>query len=116
MVYCVFIRFRLDPGAFMVDITQIFHSFIVDERHRDLRLFWHRDNATYGCRKAAEVGNSAFGSDVKELVDKNFFVDDALKSVVTPAKAIHALERACVMLAPANLRLYKIVSSYPKVT
>ena len=49
--------------------------------------------ATYGLRKTAEVGESEFGSDAKELVDKNFYVDDALKSVATPAKAIDLLKR-----------------------
>ena len=80
----------------------MFHSFLIDERHRDLlRFFWYRENdpakplteyrmrvhvfgntsspavATYGLRKMAEVGESEFGSDAKELVEKNFYVDDA---------------------------------------
>ena len=99
----VLIRFCQDPVAFMADIEQMFHSFLVDERHRDhLRFFWYQDPAkslteyrmrvhvfgntsspavaTYGLRKTAEVGESEFGSDAKELVDKNFYMDDALKS------------------------------------
>ena len=29
----------------MADIEQMFHSFLVDERHRDLlRFFWYQDN------------------------------------------------------------------------
>ena len=70
----------------------------------------------YGLRKTAEVGESEFGSDAKELVDKNFYVDDALKSVATPAKAIDLLKRTRAMLATANLRLHKIASSHPEFT
>ena len=41
----VLINFRQDPVAFMADIEQMFHSFVVDERHRDLLwLFWYQDN------------------------------------------------------------------------
>ena len=134
----VLIRFRQDPVAFMADIEQIFHSFLVDERYRDLlRFFWYQENdpakplteyrmrvcvfgntsspavATYGLRKTAEVGESEFGSDAKELVDKNFYVADALKSVATPTKAIDLLKRTRDILATANLRLHKIASSHP---
>ena len=128
----VLIRFRQDPVAFMADIEQMFHSFLVQEKHRDLlRFFWFKDNdptkplteyrmrvhvfgntsspavATYGLRKTAEVGESEFGLDAKDLVDKNFYVDDAVKSVATPSEAINLLRRTQAMLATANLRLHK---------
>jgi len=99
----VLIRFHQDPVAFMADIKQMFHLFLVDKRHRDLlRFFWYQDNdpakslteyrmrvhvfgntsspeaATYGLRETAEVGESEFGSDAKELVDKNFYVDNQI--------------------------------------
>ena len=64
----------------------------------------------------AEVGESEFRSHAKELVDKNFYMDDGLKSVATPAKAIDLLERTWNMVATANLRLHKIASSRPEVT
>ena len=70
----------------------------------------------YGLRKTAEVGESEFGSDAKELVEKNFYEDDALKSVATPAEAIDLLKRTRDMLATANLRLHKIASSHLEVT
>ena len=125
----------------MVDIEQMFHSFLVQEKHRDLlRFFWFKDNdptkplteyrmrvhvfgntsspavATYGLRKTAEVGESEFGSDAKDLVDKNFYVDDALKSVATPSEAINLLRRTQAMLATANLRLHKFAWSHSEVT
>ena len=137
----VLIRFHQDPVAFMADIEQMFHPFLVKEKHRDLlRFFWFKDNdltkplteyrmrvhvfgntsspavATYGLRKTAEVGESEFGSDAKDLVDKNFYEDDALKSVATPSEAINLLRRTQAMLATANLRLHKIASSHSEVT
>ena len=127
---CVLIRFRLDPVAFMADIIYRWREAqgppissgmktITQQSSWQTIEFWKPKSptgATYGRRKAAEVGDFGFWSDVKELVDKNLYVDDALKSVATLAKAIDLLERAWVMLAPANLRLHKIVSSHPKVT
>ena len=41
----VLIRFFQDPVAFMADIEQMFHSFIVQEDHRDfLRFLWYKAN------------------------------------------------------------------------
>lgn len=36
----ILIRFRQDPVAFMADIEQMFHSFVVREDHRDLLRFF----------------------------------------------------------------------------
>ena len=60
--------------------------------------------ATFCLRKTAEVGEQEFGSDAKEFVQINFYVDDGLKSSATP------------MLGAANLHLHKIASSHPEVT
>ena len=137
----ILIRFRQQPVAFMADIEQMLHSFLVQDSHRDLlRFFWYKDNnldrelteyrmkvhvlrntsspaiATYCLRKTAEVGEQEFGSDAKEFVENNFYVDDGLKSVADPGKAIDLLHRTHAMLATANLRLHKIASNHPAVT
>jgi hypothetical protein len=77
----VLLRFRQNPTAFMADIEQMFHSFVVKEEHRDfLRFLWYKRNdldgevieyrmrvhlfgntsspavATVGLRKTAQVG------------------------------------------------------------
>jgi len=45
----VLIRFRQNAVAFMADIEQMFHSFLVRREHRDLlRFFWYKDNNTDG--------------------------------------------------------------------
>ena len=134
----ILLRFRQDPVAFVADIEQMFHSFLVQERHRDLlRFFWYKDNdpngelseyrikvhvfgntsspavATFCLRQTAEVGEQEFGSDAKEFVHNNFYVDDALKSSATPTEAVDLLTRSRAMLAEANLHLHKLASSHP---
>ena len=71
--------------------------------------------ATFGLRKTAEVGEPEFGSDAKEFVDNDFYVDDGLKSMPNSQQAIDLLQRTQAMLATANLRLHKISSNDPKV-
>ena len=137
----VLLRFRQDIVAFVADIEQMFHSFLVQEQHRDLLQFiWYKDNdpngelteyrmkvhvfantsspavATFCLRKKADVGEQEFGSDAKDFVYNNFYVDDGLKSVANPAEAIDLLTRTRAMLATANLRLHKVASSHPEVT
>ena len=137
----ILIRFRQQPVAFMADIEQMFHSFLVREDHRDLlRFFWYKDNdpngelieyqmkvhvfgntlspavGTYCLRKTAEAGEQEFGSDAKNFVDNNFYVDDGLKSVAEPTEAVDLLRRTQAMLATANLHLHKIASNLPEVT
>ena len=71
--------------------------------------------ATFGLRKTAEDGAATYGPETKNFVDRNFYVDDALKSVPTSSEAIHLLKNAKDMLQSANLRLHKIVSNNPSV-
>ena len=136
----ILLRFRLNSIALMTDIEQMFHSFMVREDHRDfLRFFWHRNNnpneeaveyrmkvhlfgntsspaiATYGLRKTAIVGECKYGTDARDFVENDFYVDDGLKSVPNCEDAIELLHRTRAMLAAANLRLHKIASNNPKV-
>lgn len=132
----VLIHFRQEPVAVMADIQQMFHCFIVREDNRNyLRFLWHKDNdihkevidfrmkvhvfgnspspavATYGLRRTAQTGEEEYGSDARQFVEKNFYVDDALKSFPTAKEAIDLLTRTKEMLATANLRLHKIISN-----
>ena len=138
----ILIRFRQHPVAFMADIEQMFHSFLVQKEHRDLlRFLWYKDNdpdgglieyrmkvhvfgntsspavATFCLQKTAELGEE-FGSDAKEFVHNNFYVDDRLKSVPDSAEAVDLLSRTQAMQwrYAYNLRLHKIVSNDPNVT
>lgn len=136
----VLIRFRKDLVAFTADIQQMFHCFLVREDCRDvLRFVWHRDNdltkevvdyrmrvhvfgnspspavAIYGLRRAARQGEKLYGSDARHFTDRDFYVDDALKSVSTVDQAVDLLKRTQKMLAASNLRLHKIASNKAEV-
>ncbi|CAN2390320.1 RNA-mediated, partial [Pristimantis euphronides] len=134
------LRFRKEPVAITADIQQMFHCFFVKEEHRDfLRFFWFRDNdptkdiieyhmkvhifgnspspavAIYGLRLSAREGEKDFGEDVKQFVQRDFYVDDGLKSLPSPEAAISLLKRTQSALACTNLRLHKIASNSKEV-
>ncbi|XP_026119086.1 uncharacterized protein LOC113098285 [Carassius auratus] len=136
----VLMRFRKEPVAITADIQHMFHCFLVREDHKDyLRFLWYRNNdlnseivdhrmrvhvfgnspspavAIYGLRRAAKEYEESFGSDTRKLVEKEFYVDDMLKSCATEAEAIDLLKRTQEMLAVSNLRLHKIISNCPSV-
>ncbi|XP_021180355.2 uncharacterized protein LOC110369531 [Fundulus heteroclitus] len=136
----VLLRFRKHPVAVTADIQQMFYCFLVREDCRDvLRFVWYKDNdtqkelvdyrmrvhvfgnspspavATYGLRRAAQQGEAKYGSDVRHFIDRDFYVDDALKSVPTVGDAIDLLKRTQRMLADSNLHLLKIASNKVEV-
>ncbi|KAJ8353207.1 hypothetical protein SKAU_G00207740 [Synaphobranchus kaupii] len=67
--------------------------------------------ATYGLRKAAELGETEYGTDVKGFIFRNFYVDDGLASVSKEVEAIDLLQRTKDLLAESNLWLNKIASN-----
>ncbi|KAM4036393.1 uncharacterized protein ACNLHF_015326 [Anomaloglossus baeobatrachus] len=114
----------------------MFHCFLVREDHRNfLRFLWYKDNntnkemveyrmrvhvfgnspspavATYGLRRTALEGESEYGTDARDFVEKDFYVDDGLKSLPTEEEAIDLLKRTQGMLSQAKLRLHKIASN-----
>ncbi|XP_070546108.1 uncharacterized protein [Ptychodera flava] len=136
----ILLRFRREQTAVMGDVEQMFHSFHVNKEHRDyLRFFWFKDNdptkpviqyrmnvhlfgnvsspaiATFGLRKIAEDGVSTYGEDVKEFIDKNFYVDDGLTSAPDAKKAISLVNRTRDLLATRNVNFHKIVSNDEEV-
>ena len=97
----ILLRFRQESVAVAADIEQMFHNFKVKENHRNfLKFFWYRDNnpdldfieyrmtvhvfgntpspaiASYGLRKSVEHSTH----DVRDFVNRNFYVDDGLVS------------------------------------
>ncbi|XP_062571182.1 uncharacterized protein LOC134233215 [Saccostrea cucullata] len=113
----VLLRFRRESVAIVADIEQMFYSFLVDIEHRRyLRFIWHKDNnfdeplvdyqmkvhvfgncpspavATYGLRRTADEAEEQYGSDMKEFVHRNFYVDDALFSHSSAEDAIDLLK------------------------
>lgn len=100
----VLMRFRKEQVAVTADVEHMFHCFVVKNSHRDfLRFLWYKDNnmsseiieyrmcvhifgnspspsvAMYGLKKAAASVETDFGSDVRTFIERDFYVDDALK-------------------------------------
>lgn len=136
----VLLRFRKELVAVTADIQHMFHFFVVREDHRDYLCFlWYRDNnpsndiidyrmrvhvfgnspssavAIYGLRRAAKQGEAEFGSDTSQYIERDFYVDDRLKSFSTEAEAICVIKQAQEMLAASNLQLHEIASNRPAV-
>ncbi|XP_056001793.1 uncharacterized protein LOC130048768 [Ostrea edulis] len=137
----VLLRFRRECVAIVADIEQMFYSFLVDIQHRRyLRFIWHNDNcfeqplvdyqmrvhvfgnspspavATYGLRRTADVAEAQCGSDMKNLVHRNFYVDDALSSHSSAKEAIDLLQRTKKALIDHGcLRVHKIASNSSEV-
>lgn len=132
----VLLRFRREPVALTADVQQMFYCFEVCEDHRDyLRYLWFEDNditkavveyrmkvhvfgnspspavAIYCMRRAAKEGEQEHGTDTRQFVERQFYVDDALTSVPTPEQAVDLLTRTKNMLAESNLRLHKVASN-----
>ena len=125
----VLLRFRKNRIAASADIQQMFYSFRVDKHHRDfLRFLWHRDNdlkkelipyrmtvhvfgnspspsvAIYGLKKCVEDADQ----DVRDFINRHFYVDDGLISVDTSEEMIGLLTRTQESLMKAcNVRLHK---------
>ena len=135
----VLLRFRRESIAMTADIQQMFYSFHVREDHRNfLRFLWYRDNdpdkdlieyrmrvhvfgnspspavATYALRKSVGLGQVPL--EVKQFVERDFYVDDGLTSVSTPEEAVALMK--CTqetLMTNGNLRLHKIASNSDKV-
>ena len=110
----ILLRFRKDAYAITADVEQMFYRFRVHPNHRDfLRFFWYEENnphnrlveyrmrvhvfgncaspavATYCLRKAVEKADE----DVQNVVNQNFYVDDALTSQPSACQATDLLKR-----------------------
>ncbi|XP_075933003.1 uncharacterized protein LOC142932811 [Anarhichas minor] len=136
----VLLRFRREPVAVTADIQQMFYCFVVREDCRDfLRFLWYRENdlnqevveyrmrvhvfgnspspavAIFGLRRAAKHQEEHCGSDARHFVERDFYVDDGLRSFATEAEAIDVMRRTQQMLAVSNIMLHKIASNRTEV-
>ncbi len=137
----VLLRFRREPIAIMADIQHMFYCFLVKEEHRNfLKFLWYKDNdpqqelvdyrmkvhvfgnspspavATYGLRRAVDLGGNTYDMDVQNFVGRDFYVDDGLTSLPTVDEAIELMRKAQhAMLSGGNLRLHKITSNSAEV-
>ncbi len=136
----VLLRFRKESVAITADIQQMFYCFFVKEEDRNfLRFLWFRDNdpskdiveyrmkvhvfgnspspavAIYGLRKAVHLEGQEQDAEVQQFVERDFYVDDGLKSLTTVEAAVSLLKRTQSILARSNVRLHKIASNKREV-
>ncbi|KAK3730132.1 hypothetical protein QZH41_004836 [Actinostola sp. cb2023] len=111
----VLTRFRQERVALAADIECMFHQVKVTPDDYDaFRFLWWRDNdlhkdlvdyrmevhlfgatsspiascASYALRRTAEDNKDQYNKDIVSTVDKNFYVDDCLKSVKSTDEAV----------------------------
>ncbi|XP_033726768.1 uncharacterized protein LOC117316337 [Pecten maximus] len=133
----VLMRFRQGAVAISGDIESMFYCFSVLKDHQDfLRFFWYKDNdpskqlieyrmrkhvfgnrpspavANFGLRKVVEDASD----DIREFVQRNFYVDDGLTSCDDVDSAVSLMKRTQQTLsANGKIRLHKIASNNQEV-
>jgi len=136
----VLLRFREERIAVMADIEAMFHQVRVSRRHRDaLRfLWWSRGDTnadiqiyrmkahlfggvwspsccSYALKRTATDNQNKFHCDVTKTIDRNFYVDDCLKSVNDEERAIWLVAELRQLLALGGFKLTKWISNNRQV-
>ena len=132
----VLLRFRKEPVALMADVEAMYHQLKVhpddvdalhflwypdcdltrepEEYHMAVHLFggvWSASCANYGLQRTAKDNSDDFDPEVARSVEKNFYVDDYLKSVESHEKAISLVDQLRNLLARGGFNLTKWVSN-----
>ena len=136
----VLLRFREERIAIMADIEAMFHQVGVTKSHRDVLrfLWWPQGNVdassqtyrmkvhlfggvwspsccSFALRRTAADNKSNFHEDVKNAVERNFYVDDCLKSVEDEQKAIWMVAQLSQLLMLDGFKLTKWTSNSRRV-
>lgn len=136
----VLCRFQEETDALTCDVKGMFYQFFVNEEYRDLlRFFWWDQGdvkndaqeyrmkvhlfgaasspgcANYDFKKAADDGEKEFGTSAADFMQRDFYVDDGLKSVKDVNTTIDLIQKTQCMCAKAGLRLHKFSSNKKKV-
>ena len=132
----VLTRFHEEPVAIMGDIESMFHQVMVPREDRSLLRFlsWegHDINGSakdfemcvhvfggtyspiccnYALKRAAYNNRSRYQTDVMDTLNRNFYVDDLLRSVKDVKTAIRLLHDVISMCADGGFWLTKFVSN-----
>ena len=135
----VLIRFRKEKIAVVADIQEMFHQIKVPGKDRDsLRFLWlpsdldddpetyhmnvhiigAKDSpsiANFALRKMAKDNSSDFSQSAVDAIEKDFYVDDLLKSLPNEQEAIELSSEITELLLRGGFRLTKFMSSSKKV-
>ena len=131
----VLMRFRKDEVAVALDIESMFHRVACREDDTDaLRFLWWSASpdeppsdykmtvhlfgkadspciAAWALHQTAEDNEAAFGEEIREIVSKNFYVNDGLFSKLSTEQAVHSSLELMRMLCKGNFRLTKFISN-----
>ena len=132
----VLLRFRQEQVGIMADIRSMFHMVRVPEEDADLLrfLWWPKGDtsqdpqnyrmrvhlfgatsspacANFALKKTAEDNWTEYGPEVKSTIDRNFYVDDCLKSVEDANTAIKLSEQLRSACGKGGFHLTKFVSN-----
>ena len=136
----VLLRFRKEPIAFMADIEQMFYQVKVPPEQRSLlRFFWWEDGnldnsltvfqmcvhlfggtsspsvCHFAMKETAKNFKRKYGEEASSTLKRDFYVDDCLKSVETPEKAVQLICKLCNMCHDGGFKLCKFVSNSQEV-
>ena len=135
----ILIRFRQDPIALIADIEAMFHQVRVTPDDCDaLRFLWLDCDlegppeeykmlvhifgakvspccANRALKQTAEDNETKYGKFVTDVVRRNFYVDDLLKSTVTVEQAIELPLKLIALLKEGGFRLTKFPSNRREV-
>ena len=136
----VLIRFREDQVALMADIEAMFHQVHVsphdydalrflwwpnndfNEEHQEFQMMVHLFGATsspscanFALCKTVDDNSDEFGEAISDIVMKNFYVDDCLKSVKDEDKGVNVASSLSCLLNRGGFRVTKWVSNSAKV-
>ena len=131
----VLMRFRKDEVAVASDIESMFHRVAYRDDDTDaLRFLWWDGSsdeppsdykmtvhlfgkadspciAAWALQQTAADNEAAFGEEIREIVKKNFYVDDGLFSKPSTEQAEHSSLELMRMLRKGNFRLTKFISN-----
>ena len=136
----VLLRFRQEPVALVADVEQMSHQVRVKPEDCDaLRFLWWEDSdftkgvvdhqmlvhlfgatsspccASFALKKTANDNKSSFDVLTIDTVNRNFYVDDCLKSVSTVPEAHRLVSQLSNLLAQGGFHLTKWISNCRKV-
>ncbi len=136
----VLTRFRQEPVALMTDVQAMFHQVNVAQKDRDfLRFLWWPEGDTsqelvqyrmtvhlfgavsspscacYALRKTAEDSQNSFSADVIDTVNRNFYMDDCLKSLPSEKEAIKMVKDLTAVCQKGGFHLTKWISNNREV-
>lgn len=136
----ILMRFRQERVAIMADIQAMFHQVKVAEKHVDfLRFLWwpegnlennlveHRMTvhlfgavsspscACFALRKTAEDNKASFPPEVIDTINRNFYMDDLLKSLPSEKDAVFMAKHLIAVCSRGGFNLTQWISNSREV-